>query len=142
MCGIIGPYFFEDSDGHSVTVNANRYMDMLQSFLIPELRARQLDNIWFQQDGATAHTARATMTLLRELFPNRLISRFGDLTFPSRSPDLTAPDYFLWGYLKERIFSRRLHSIDELKMAIRREIRAIPQAMVRRVMNSFPRRLH
>jgi hypothetical protein len=63
------------------------------------------------------------------LFPNRLISRFGDLTWPSRSPGLTAPDYFLWGYLKEKVFANRLHTIEELKTAIHREIRAIPRHM-------------
>jgi hypothetical protein len=44
--------------GRALTVSADRYVDMLQNFLVPELHARQLDNIWFQQDGATPHTAR------------------------------------------------------------------------------------
>ena len=35
--------------------------------------------MWFQQDGATAHTARASMTAVRAAFPNYAISRFGDL---------------------------------------------------------------
>jgi hypothetical protein len=78
------------------------------------------------------------MALLRDLFPNRLISRFSDLTWPSRSPDLTAPVYFLWGYLKEKVFANRLHTIEELKTAIRREI---PRDMLQRVMDAFPRRL-
>ncbi|CAH1644860.1 unnamed protein product [Spodoptera littoralis] len=40
----------------------------------------------FQQDGATCHTARATMDQLRELFPQKLISCFGDTAWPPRSP--------------------------------------------------------
>jgi hypothetical protein len=56
--------------------------------------------LWFQQDGATAHTARASMALLRERFPGRVISRFGDINWPPRSQDLTAPDFFLWGIFK------------------------------------------
>jgi hypothetical protein len=40
MCEIIGPYFFEDGAGRVLTVNADRYVDMLQNFLVPELRAR------------------------------------------------------------------------------------------------------
>jgi hypothetical protein len=75
------------------------------------------------------------------LFPNRLISRFGDLTWPSRSPVLTAPDYFLWGYLKEKVFVYCLHTIEELKTEIRRDIRSIPRDMLQRVMDAFPRRL-
>jgi hypothetical protein len=72
------------------------------------------------------------MALLQDLFPERLISRFGDLTWPSHSPDLTAPDYFWWGYMKEKVFANRLHTIEELKTAIHREIRT---------MDAFPRRL-
>jgi hypothetical protein len=113
----------------------------MQNFLVPELHARQLDTIWFQQDDAMPHTARTSMALLRDLFPNRLISCFGDLTWPSCSPDLTAPDYFLWGYLKEKVFANRLHTIDELKTVIHHEIHAIPRDMLQCVMDAFMRRL-
>ncbi|GFU04357.1 hypothetical protein TNCV_864531 [Trichonephila clavipes] len=33
--------------------------------------------LWFQQDGATYVTARATIDLLKDTFGDRLISRFG-----------------------------------------------------------------
>ena len=51
---------------------------------------------WFQQDGATAHTIRLSMNTLRAAFPGRLLSRFGDIEWPSNSPDLTAAE-FLYG---------------------------------------------
>jgi hypothetical protein len=35
------------------------------------------------------------MACLRQLFPGRLISRYGDLPWPPRSPDLAAPDCFM-----------------------------------------------
>jgi hypothetical protein len=64
MCGIMGRCCFEDDTGRAVTVNADGYCKMLQNFLIPELRAKQLmDIIWFQQDGATAHTTRQGMAV-------------------------------------------------------------------------------
>jgi len=50
---------------------------------------------------ATVHTAVISIAALRRLFPQRVISRFGDLPWPPRSPDLTAPDFFLWGCLKK-----------------------------------------
>lgn len=31
--GVIGPYFFEDIDGNAVTVNGQRYRDMVTDFL-------------------------------------------------------------------------------------------------------------
>ena len=86
---IIGPYFFEDSDGNTETVNGNRYRQMLQKYLFHEMEDMNTENIWFQQDGATAHTARETMDMLRTHFPNRVISRFGDVSWPPRSSDPT-----------------------------------------------------
>ena len=61
--------------------------------------------MWFQQDGATSHTARATMRILRDAFPGRIMSKSGYVDRPPRSPDLTAPDYFLWGCLKGRVYN-------------------------------------
>jgi hypothetical protein len=36
--GFIGPYFFEDEAGRAVTVNSARYIEMLRTFLEPELQ--------------------------------------------------------------------------------------------------------
>ena len=69
-----------------------------------QLEDLNMQNLWFQQDGATPHTARETMAILRAAFPGRLISRFGDVPWPPRSPDLTPPDFFLWGYLKGKVY--------------------------------------
>jgi len=63
---------------------------MINEFLAPKLPPNH--NLWFQQDGATAHRAVISMAALRLLFPQRVISRFGDV--PTRSPDLTALDFF------------------------------------------------
>lgn len=37
-----------------------------------------VDDMWFQQDGATYHTARKTIKLLHESFSDRVISHFGN----------------------------------------------------------------
>jgi len=84
---------------------------MINEFLFPNLPPDN-DTLWFQQDGATAHTAVISIAALRRLFPQRVISRFGDVPWPPRSPDLSASD-FLWGYLKSKVYSNRptdLHS--------------------------------
>jgi hypothetical protein len=51
---------FEGDDDVSVTVNAERYNHMLETFFLPEMRRRNwnMARTWFQQDDATAHTAR------------------------------------------------------------------------------------
>ncbi|KAJ4430351.1 hypothetical protein ANN_22567 [Periplaneta americana] len=45
----------------------------------------------------------------------RIISRFGDIAWLPRSPDLTAVDYFLWGYLKSRVYHNKPRIIIQLK---------------------------
>ena len=79
--------------------------------------------MWFQQNGAKAHTAREGMQLLWKCLNGKIISRFGDINRPSCPPDLTSPDFFLWGYLKEKVFVNKLQSLIELKKNITREIR-------------------
>ncbi|GFU90421.1 transposable element Tc3 transposase [Trichonephila clavipes] len=59
--GIIGPYFFKNDEGHNVTVNGDRYRAMITNFFIPELNNHDVQELWFQQDGATCHTARPTI---------------------------------------------------------------------------------
>ncbi|GFX01068.1 putative DD41D transposase [Trichonephila clavipes] len=71
--GIIDPYFFKNEEGHNVTVNGDRYRAMITNFFIPELSNHDVQELWFQQDGATCHTARATIDLLKDAFGDRLI---------------------------------------------------------------------
>ncbi|GFW80787.1 uncharacterized protein TNCV_3778671 [Trichonephila clavipes] len=59
--GIIGPYFFKNDEGHNVTVNGDRYRAMITNFFISELNNHDVQELWFQQDGVTCHTARATI---------------------------------------------------------------------------------
>ncbi|GFU70192.1 transposable element Tc3 transposase [Trichonephila clavipes] len=39
---------------------------MITYFFIPELNNHDVQELWFQQDGATCHTARATIDLLKD----------------------------------------------------------------------------
>jgi len=112
---------------------------MLRNFCETELLRRGIDlsSVWFQQDGETAHTARASMSVLREMFPQHVISRGDDVPWPARSPDLSACDYFLWRYLKSRVFISKPRTITELKQIIKEEIAVIPEQMIRRVMKNL-----
>jgi len=141
--GIIGPYFFEDDRGVAVTVTSERYLKMLQDFVLPQLGMVDVDveQLWFQQDGATSHTARICMDFLRQTFSGRVISRFGDISWPPRSPNLSCADFFLWGHLKQEVFRTRCATIPELKDRIRTAVGNVPGNMLRRVMASFQRRL-
>jgi hypothetical protein len=140
--GIIGPYFFEVDDGVSVTVNAERYNHMLETFFLPEMRRHNwnMSRAWFQQDSATAHTARLSMNTLHAAVPGRLLSWFGDIQWPSNSPDLNVADFFVRGYLKAQVFTHTLPVINSLKNVILQEISNVMQDTLRRIMTSVPGR--
>ncbi|GFW87885.1 uncharacterized protein TNCV_1359891 [Trichonephila clavipes] len=120
--GITGPYFFKNDEGHNVTVNGDRYRAMITNFFIPELNNQDVQELWFQQDGATCHTARATIDLLKDTFGDHLISHFGPVNWPPRSCDLTPLDYFLWGYVKSLVYADKPQTLDHLEDYIRRVI--------------------
>ncbi|GBP20080.1 hypothetical protein EVAR_13852_1 [Eumeta japonica] len=106
---------------------------MITEFFLPNLRVHPSysSHTWFQQDGVTAHTARASMNLLRENFPQKLISRFGDIPWPPRSPDLTPMDFFM--ELPQRVYDDNPQSFVALKENIRREISSNEPNLLQRV---------
>ena len=75
---------------------------MIQEYLLPQLEDLDMTNFWFQQDGATPHTARETLAILSAAFPGRLISRFSDVPWP---PDSTPPDLSYGNTLEKRFTS-------------------------------------
>lgn len=81
--------------------------------------------MWFQQDGATPHTAGCVLQRLDNLFGDQYISYRTANVWPPRSPDLNPLDFFLWGYLKDRVYSPSPKTTEDLKTAITREMRSI-----------------
>ena len=63
-----------------------------------------MHDFWLEQDGATAHTSRETMTILRAAFPWSFNFTLWSLFMPPLSPDLTSPDSLFWGYLKGKVY--------------------------------------
>jgi len=51
-------------------------------------------------------------------FPNRWIGSDGLTLWPPRSPDITPLDFFLWGYVKHKMFSTPVPDITNLKARI------------------------
>ncbi|GFU21527.1 uncharacterized protein TNCV_3827341 [Trichonephila clavipes] len=133
--------FFKNDEGHNVTVNGDRYRAMITNFFIPESNNHDVQELWFQQDGATCHTARATIDLLKDTFGDRLISRFGPVNCPPRSCDLTPLDYFLWGYVKSLVYADKPQTLDHLEDNIRRVIADIRPQMLVKVIENWTSRL-
>jgi len=82
------------------------------------------------------------MAAVRNLFPNHVIFRYGDITWPARSPNLSACDFFLWEYLKSQVFKAPApHIVQELKHQIQQEAKRIPVEMLQIVMGDICKRL-
>ena len=73
--GKIGPFFFENEQVEAVTVYGDRYRAILNEFLFTKIEKEDIGNIWFQQDSAICHLAKATLDVLRPVFEDRIISR-------------------------------------------------------------------
>ncbi|GFW60018.1 uncharacterized protein TNCV_4864731 [Trichonephila clavipes] len=97
--------------------------------------------LWFQQDGATCHTARATIDLLKDTLGDRLFSRFGPVNWPPRSCDLTPLDYFLWGYVKSLVYADKPQTLDHLEDNIGLVIADIRPQMLEKVIENWTSRL-
>ena len=63
---LIGRYFFEDDVVNHVTMTEESYKEMFKNLLWSVIENPV--GMWFQQDGATAHTARESIQLLRQRF--------------------------------------------------------------------------
>ncbi|GFY35425.1 uncharacterized protein TNCV_195181 [Trichonephila clavipes] len=136
-----GGILLQNDEGHNVTVNGDRYRAMITNFFIPELNNHDVQELWFQQDGATCHTARATIDLLKDTFGDRLISRFGPVNWPPRSCDLTPLDYLLWGYVKSLAYADKPQTLDHLEDNIQRVIADIRPQMLEKVIENWTSRL-
>ncbi|GFU69360.1 uncharacterized protein TNCV_3210241 [Trichonephila clavipes] len=94
------------------------------------------------QDGATSHTANPVNAFLTHMFgEDRIVSRCCRYPWPPRFPDLTPADFWLWGYLKSRVYLSGPSSLSELKDAIRREISSIHPDMFHSAVAGFDSRL-
>ena len=95
---------------------------MLNEFLSTKIEEEDIGNNWFQQDGATYHTAEATLDVLCPVFEDRINSRRADVVWSSRSCDLTPLDYYLWGAATDKCYADKPDTIDALKDNIREAI--------------------
>ena len=127
---VYGPFFFMET-----TITGIVYLDMLQEFLIPQLdEDDQEGRIHFQQDGAPPHYLGEVREYLNTRFPGRWIGRAAPIAWPPRSPDLTPLDFFLWGFVKDRVFVPPLPAnVVELRTRITAVVAKVTPEMLRSV---------
>ncbi len=92
---VFGPYFFETD-----TARGQSYLDMLQHWLFTLLQEDGPGFI-FQQDRASCPLAHECKNFLKERKGNNDLAL---CAWPPRSPDFTVCDFFLWCYVKDRVY--------------------------------------
>jgi hypothetical protein len=131
---ILPPFFLEGE-----TVNGDRYLSILKEHMLPNLPRRR--RTVFMQDGAAPHIAKPVKNFLLEKFGSDVISRHFPRPWPPRSPDLNPCDYFLWGYLRDRVFQRHPQTLPALKEAISVEIASLEREILRKTVDNLSDRL-
>jgi hypothetical protein len=106
---------------------------MLQQFLIPQLdKDDQEGRIHLQQDGAPPHYIEEVRKYLNTHFPGQWVGRAALRAWPPRSPDLTRLDFFLWGFVKDRVFVPPLPAnVAELRTQIDAAVAEVTPEMLR-----------
>lgn len=99
---LIGPYILPNR------LNSPTYLVFLRNIL-PELLENvplaDLQNMWLQHDGAPAHFGQIVRDFLNQNYNQQWIGRGGPVSWPPRSPDLTPLDFYVWGRMKELVYS-------------------------------------
>jgi hypothetical protein len=76
---------------------------------------------------------------VEHVFPGRRISQG---LWPPRSPDLSPPDFFLWGHLKSVVCLKHPHTLAELWINIQHYVANISQDTLRKVFLNMIRCVH
>jgi len=93
------------------------------------------------------HWHLAVHTFLNEHLPNRWIGRAGQndqffCKWPPRSPDLTVCDFFVSGYVKDRVYVPPLPAaVDELQERITTAVTSVTPYMLQRVWSELDYRI-
>ena len=141
--GIVGPIFIEGN------VTAPKYKEILENQFIPQAKKlKMVQNCWFMQDGARPHRTADVFDCLQTSFGPRVIGldyqehTGRGIEWPPYSPDLNPCDFFLWGFLKDRVYREAPGTLQDLKLAIQRQVTAIQIDHCVSVIEGFRKRLY
>lgn len=133
---LYGPFMFAER-----TVTGITYLDLLQQFLEPQvIQDGILDSVVFQQDGAPPHFATIVRDYLNDTFPERWIGRASPRLWAPRSPDLTPMDFFVWGFIKSKVYQVKINGLQQLKNRIYAAAEQITPDLLARVFRATEER--
>lgn len=116
-------------------MNAVKYEELLEEYLLNMAENILPENFIFQQDNAAIHVAAST----KRWFSDKNIPL---LDWPARSPDLN-PIENLWGIIARRVYAncRQFNSVQELKSAIKDAWDSITLNELQKLVHSMPNRI-
>ena len=135
---LLGPILFEGA------LTGQRYLEMLRGPILDFLDdypLNELQQLWWQQDGAPAHNAGIVTDYLNTVFPGKWIGNRGVVLWPARSPDLAPHDFFLWGHLKDLVYKTPPNDINLLRQSLERTMDRVPGRIIQRAINKVPERI-
>lgn len=133
--GVTKPRFVEPG----AKINSNYYIkNILEPFIKEDYyRLYPEGNAIFHQDSAPSHASKLTRNFLIQ----KKIPFITPEEWLPNSPDVAPCDYFLWGHLKQRLKTKVFSSLKELKSAVAREIKKVPQDLISRALEAWPKRV-
>ena len=118
--GIMGTFFFENEQWEAVIVHGDCYRAMLNEFFFTKIEEKDISNIWFQQDGATCHTAEATLDVFA-LFLKIALSAAELMSFGQLGAAILHL-WTLWDAVKVKWYADKPETTNALKDNIREAI--------------------
>ncbi|GBN33443.1 hypothetical protein AVEN_130226-1 [Araneus ventricosus] len=101
-----------------------------KSYFLEDLPLSDLRNVWSQHDGAPPHKVSSVEQYIRDTFQQQIIGYGGCVEWPPRSPDLNPLDFFLWGYIKQRVYATPPPTLQELRNRITDACASVSPAML------------
>ncbi len=115
-------------------ITVSIYQEIVDHFRLPSADQLFKDaDFIFQQDLATADTAKSTKSWLND-------HGVGVLDWPANSPDLD-PIENLWGIVKRKLRNKRQKNADELKATVKETWSSIPPQQSHKLVTSMPRQI-
>ena len=131
--GFFKPIFIEPE----AKINSSYYCSrVIEPWYREYIKKYPNNDMLFHQDSAPSHVSKVTIPFLH----NKNIVFISKNEWMPSSPDCAPCDYWLWGYLKNKVKKRKVKTIQGLKKAIKEEVQAIPLAMIHRALKSWPKR--
>lgn len=124
---VIELYYFNDP-----TVNRESFLRLLSRYFLPMLPTF-LENAILKQEGAPPHCSSQVKQLLYNSFSGFWIGKGDPTAWPPRSPDLTPLDFFLWGFLKNKVFHTTWSNLTQLKRRTKSAIRSVTANTLQKV---------